>query len=117
VLGQNLTVDKIDDLTVYRGGADIHGNGITAVGRVAGLNIDDARLAEIPHGSHQGCRKLEVVFTNHIRYFTDHRQINLQTMLIMFEVQMADQAGDIRQVVLRGGLGQLQVFLLNGGDE
>ena len=52
LFGQHLPRYKIDQLAIDRCRADIHGNGIIAIGRVAGLHIDDMRLAP---GLHRAC--------------------------------------------------------------
>jgi hypothetical protein len=115
MLCQYLPANEIDHLTINRCRADIHGNRITLIGGIAGLNIDDTGFTDIANRSNKSRRYFEIVRTQNFRNFPNNRDIDFQTMLIMFEFQMADQSGDIRQIILGCRSGNFKNFFSTGG--
>jgi len=100
VLGQHRTGDEVDHLAVDRGGADVHRDGTAAAGGVAGLDVDDAGLAHLPHRPHQCRGHLEVGLPHHLRELADDGQVRLQPVLVVLAPELADQTAHVRQVVL-----------------
>ncbi len=113
VLGEDLPADQVDELAVDRGRADVHGHGIVAPGSVAGLDVDQARAAVLAHRPHQRCGQLEPLRADHLRDLADHGQVGFEPVLIVPELEVADQPGEIRQVVLGRGGRNFQVFFLH----
>ncbi len=117
VLGQDVTAYQVDDLTINGGGSDIHGDGIAAAGGIARLIIDQTGFADIAHRAHEGGGDLKIIFADGIRYFADNRKGNIQTMFVMLGLQVTDQTGDVRQIVLGCRFRELRKLFFHRGDE
>jgi hypothetical protein len=109
MFGQHLTAFQIDELAVNRGGADVHGDGIVAVGGVSGLDVDDLGLAALHHRPGQGGGDPESVLAQRVGNFADYRQAHRQAVFVVVQLQVADQPGDVGQVILVVGFGQFNV--------
>ena len=83
VLGQDISADQINHLTVEGGRSDIHGNRINTMGGVARLHIDHARFADIADRPHQRGGDFKILLADDVRYFANNRQGDIQTMFII----------------------------------
>ena len=112
-LGQNIAGNQVNQLAVDGGGADVHGNGIVAVRRIARLNVDDVGFSSRMNRPCQGSGNFKISFPEDLRNLLNYRKIHCQPVLAMFQFQKTDQAGHIRKIVLSRRHRQFQVFFLN----
>jgi hypothetical protein len=108
VLGQHPARDQVHQLTVHRGGADIHGHGVILCRGVARLHIDDIGLARTAHGRARVTVTLKSCSLKPLDLAYDGK-LDDKTVFVVMQSQVIDQAGDVGQVILGIGQRKLQV--------
>ena len=88
--------DKVDKLAIDGGGANVDGDGVIDLGCISRLDVDDMRFSTFLNRSFEGCSHLEIALPQNVRYFTDNRQTNHQSPLILVQLEETDQSGYIR---------------------